>query len=138
MRSYMQANYRDEWSSTKALRLLYQQGKLDSVQSRIFQSTRPEEELYDLLIDPHELNNLVAIEGYQDVLQEHRAVLKEWILETDDQGQYPEDEANLKYMLGIWGDQAVNEEYGVLRAKYTDYGGSIAAKRSQSFKLVEE
>jgi N-sulfoglucosamine sulfohydrolase len=33
-------------------------------------------------------------------------VLNSWIKKTDDKGQYPEDEENLKLILGIFGKHA--------------------------------
>ena len=52
----------------------------------------PYELLYDTEADPHEINNLSASEDaeHQQVLQEMRQALDEWIVETGDRGQYPE------------------------------------------------
>ena len=43
-----------------------------------------EEELYDLLFDPHEANSLVADKHYVEVLQKMRQQLQEWMQSTDD------------------------------------------------------
>jgi hypothetical protein len=51
---------------------------------------------------------------YRGVLVQHRRLLTQWIDETDDRGRYPEDSANLKYMLDVWrerGVEPVNPEY---------------------------
>ncbi|MEW7280339.1 sulfatase [Aquimarina sp. 2201CG1-2-11] len=136
-RSYMQPNYRDEWESTQLLRKLYAEGKLNELQSRIFKDNRPEEELYDLVLDPNEINNLATNVEYQNELKRHREILNNWIKKTGDKGQYPEDKENLKYMLGIWDEQAVNEEYTAIRKEFPDLAGSLKDKKSAKFELVE-
>jgi arylsulfatase A-like enzyme len=45
---------------------------------------RPEEELYDLRKDPEEKNNLISSEGYQELLTQMRAKLKQWMEKTND------------------------------------------------------
>lgn len=136
-RSYMQPNYRDEWESTQLLRTLYADGKLNEVQSRIFKDNRPEEELYDLIRDPDEISNLAINIDYQKELERHREILNNWVKETDDKGQYPEDVENLKYMLGIWDEQAVNKEYDVIRKEFPDLAGSLKSNKSARFELVK-
>ncbi len=63
---------------------LYEQGALTEQQARPFRAPRPEEELYDLTVDPLELNNLAGNEAYADVLAEHRVILDNWIEDTGD------------------------------------------------------
>lgn len=41
--------------------------------------------------------------------------LDDWIRETGDKGQYPEDSPNLKYMFDWWGDKCVNPEHDIFR-----------------------
>lgn len=136
-RSYMQPNYRDEWPSTQLQRQLFADGKLNELQSRIFLDSRPEEELYDLENDPDEIDNLINDSDYREVLIQHQNILKGWMADTDDQGQYAEDQANLKYMLGIWGEQAVNVEYDLLRKEFPGLDGSLKAERFKKFELVD-
>ncbi len=73
------------------MEVLYAQGKLTPEQSRFMASSRPAEELYDLLNDPHELHNLAEDARFQTVLKELRATLNTWIEETGDQAEIPED-----------------------------------------------
>ena len=47
----------------------------------------PEEELYDLQNDPHEIRNLAKSPEHQKTLERLRAVLTQWIDETNDQGR---------------------------------------------------
>ena len=117
-RPYMQPNYRDEWDITQLMRRLHAEGKLDPVQDRFWSKERPSEELYDLENDPFEIRNLAFDADYSGVLVQHRRLLTQWIDETDDRGRYPEDSANLQYMLDVWrerGVEPVNPEYDHLR-----------------------
>jgi N-sulfoglucosamine sulfohydrolase len=44
----------------------------------------PKEQLYDVLFDPNEANNLVDDPGYAPVLEDLRARLEQWMRDTDD------------------------------------------------------
>ena len=97
-RSYTQPTYMDfdGIEFVGVMHQLYNDKKLNSVQSRFMSNERPEEELYNLLEDPFELNNLATNSEFNNVLKEFNGVLNDWIARTDDKGQYPEDEENLK------------------------------------------
>lgn len=136
-RSGMQPSYRDEWELTNVTRKLYTDGKLNKIQAKHFLPTREPEELYDLVKDPYEINNLAKNSSYESILIEHRDILTKWIKETDDKGQYPEREESLKLMLGIWGDTAINPEFDLLRAKYPKLSGSQYHLKNERFKRVE-
>ena len=77
---------------------LYAEGKLTPAQAAMCQPTMPEEELYDLQADPHQLDNLAksAQPAHQAALKNLRAVLAKWIEETNDQGRRMETLAELK------------------------------------------
>jgi N-sulfoglucosamine sulfohydrolase len=68
------------------------EGKLTTEQMALCAPTMPPEELYDMDSDPHEIKNLVALSEYADVLKRLRAVLGNWIEETNDQGREFEPE----------------------------------------------
>jgi hypothetical protein len=55
-------------------------------------SRLPDEELYDLQSDPHEIKNLATSGQSEDraTLQKLRGVLKNWIEKTHDQGEQQE------------------------------------------------
>jgi arylsulfatase A-like enzyme len=114
-RPYMQPNYRDVWEITQTMRKLHTQGQLDAIQDRFWSEKRPPEEFYDLQNDPHEIENLAGRPEYEGELVRHRKILDDWIIQTDDKGQYPEDAANLKYMFDWWGEKCVNPEYDRFR-----------------------
>ena len=54
---------------------------------------RPKEELYDIVNDPFEMNNLAANKDYQQVLTQHKQRLLSWMEEQGDRGQETEMEA---------------------------------------------
>lgn len=55
----------------------------------------PDEELYDLEQNPHEINNLAGSRQAEHVeaFKRLRAALDEWLVETDDRGWFPESPA---------------------------------------------
>lgn len=139
-RPYSQPTYMDadEVPFVTVMKQLHAENKLDSVQDRFFLEERPAEELYNLQEDPFELNNLATDPKYADVLAEYAQLLEQWISETDDKGQYPENEEGLKLMLGIWGKYAVNPEYAPLRTADKDLAGSQYELKSQAWKTYTE
>lgn len=139
-RAYSQPTYMDVdgVEFVKVMKQLHAENKLDSVQDRFMSNERPGEEFYDLRKDPYELNNLAKNSDYAELLNKYATILDQWIAETDDKGQYPESEENLKLMLGIWGKNAVNPEYDLLREQYPDLEGSLWEFKNQSWKTVKK
>jgi N-sulfoglucosamine sulfohydrolase len=82
------------------MKQLHAEGKLTPVQAQFMAPRKPEEELYDLEADPHEVHNLAASPEHQAVLKEMRATLQKWIEETGDQGEKPESPESRKGGLG--------------------------------------
>jgi N-sulfoglucosamine sulfohydrolase len=72
------------------LKELHAAGKLTPVQERLCAPTMPEEELYDLERDPHEIDNLAGRPDHRATLERLRRILGEWIVETNDQGRVSE------------------------------------------------
>lgn len=83
---YIEKNY----PTLGVLKQLYAGGKLDQPQSLFMQPHKPDEELYDLVADPHEVRNLAGSTQHQEILRNLRASLERWIEETNDQGRFPE------------------------------------------------
>ncbi len=90
--------YREQMPMMRELRRMYAQGKLNEEQARWLHPTKPVEELYDLENDPYELNNLASLPEMQDTLLVLREVLEEWIEETGDLGEIPEDDLIAKWL----------------------------------------
>jgi arylsulfatase A-like enzyme len=74
------------------LKELHAQGKLTPAQDFLCQPRMPDEELYDLETDPHEINNLAKTDKpeAQAAIKRLRAVLEKWIEDTNDQGRIAE------------------------------------------------
>jgi arylsulfatase A-like enzyme len=83
---YIESNY----PTLAVMKQLHAEGKLNATQALFMQPRKPEEELYDLLADPHEVNNLAGSAQHQGILRELREKLEHWIGETNDQGRFPE------------------------------------------------
>ena len=122
-RPYSQLTYMDVdgVEFVEVMHQLHMENKLDSIQDRFLSDKRPEEELYYLKEDPFEINNLAENPDYTNILSKQSNILDNWVLKTDDKGQYPESDEGLKLMLGIWGNNAINPEYDYLRKKYPDW-----------------
>ncbi|MCG8527882.1 MAG: sulfatase [Opitutales bacterium] len=69
---------------------LYQEGKMDAFQRYYMAPKKPAEELFDLLNDPMETQNLAEDEAFSDEINRLREVLKLWEVATNDMGRYPE------------------------------------------------
>jgi arylsulfatase A-like enzyme len=91
-RPLLQPNaYKDGKSILQTLRSLHQAGKLDALQEELlFSPTRPAEELYEWTKDRWQLTNLADQSEHQSSLEQLRARLDRWMVETGDQG--PESE----------------------------------------------
>lgn len=138
-RPYTQPTYMDVDGVpfVKTMKQLYRENKLDSIQAIFYNEARPSEELYKLRDDPFEINNLALNPDYVEELEKHSDILNQWIVETDDKGQYPENEENLKLMLGIWGKHAVNPEYEALRMKYPTLASSQFWLKNEKWKEID-
>jgi hypothetical protein len=60
------------------MRSLKDEGQLNEVQRFFFGPNKPDEELYDLLEDPHELNNLAGDPTYSDIMNDLKEKLAIW------------------------------------------------------------
>ena len=120
-RPMLQAGYRDDWPVVMAFKKLHAEDKLNSYQAAHWFGERPEEELYDLETDPHQLNNLAQNVAYKNILEEHRVLLQNWMNKTDDKGRYQESSTQLKATYELWKDRPifknaeVNPEYDQFR-----------------------
>jgi len=106
-RPLAQPSFRDGWPEIVRAKEMYKRGELTPAQALPY-GPRPAEELYDLQEDPHELVNLADDSGHQEILQELRQLVEEWIEDTDDKGQYPEPKAALQILKKMFPEQAVD------------------------------
>jgi arylsulfatase A-like enzyme len=77
--------------TTRVWKKLHDEGKLNAVQDR-FWNTKPAEELYDLSKDPDEVNNLAAAPEHEAVLKKLRQAQQDYARKTRDLGFLPEGE----------------------------------------------
>jgi hypothetical protein len=73
------------------MKQLSAEGKLNETQSLFMAARKPDEELYDLTADPHEVRNLAGSPAHAATLKKMREQLDAWLVEVDDKGRYPED-----------------------------------------------
>jgi len=90
--------YREQMPMMREMRRLFAAGELNEEQSLWLSTPKPVEELYELKNDPYELNNLAARPEMHDTLVHFRSVLKMWIAESHDLGEYPEEELIAKWL----------------------------------------
>lgn len=85
-RPYTQPNaYKTRaYPALAVMKRLHAEGKLTPEQELFMAPHKPDEELYDLKNDPHELHNLVQSEMNLKNLKELRAALQKWMAECDD------------------------------------------------------
>lgn len=74
------------------LRQLHSAGQLQGPARDLMRARAPDEELYDIEADPHEMHNLAASEDpeHREALTRLRAALDTWMIETGDRGHIPE------------------------------------------------
>ena len=84
--------YRNNSPLMKALLNMHAEGTLKGIPAEWFASTRPPEELYDCLSDPHNIHNLAGSPKFQKELAGMRKQLENWMLTTGDLGKVSEEE----------------------------------------------
>ena len=90
-RPHLQPNaYKDNKSIMISFKQAGDDGRLNRIQQYLLAPTRPEEELYDLSKDPHEIHNLAGKNRYDKVLNEMRHRLLEGEEQTGDKGVHGE------------------------------------------------
>ncbi|MBK1878575.1 sulfatase family protein [Pelagicoccus mobilis] len=122
-RTLSQPQYRDKSKVVLDMRRLHAAGALTDYQEEHWFGLRPEEELYDIEKDPHQVNNLAKSPEFAAQLERHRKILEDWIAETGDLGQADEADVQLEATYNLWKDreqfrdQDTNPEYDKFRGK---------------------
>jgi arylsulfatase A-like enzyme len=86
---YKDIGYRKQIPALVEMLSLYEEGKLTAEQKDWF-NPKPVEELYDCLLDPHQLNNLAGKPEYRIVQDRLRDALYQHLMTTPDLGFLPE------------------------------------------------
>ncbi|MEL6108212.1 MAG: sulfatase-like hydrolase/transferase [Planctomycetota bacterium] len=105
---YQYMNTAEKGATMRELRRLHQDGQLPPAAEYLFSATKPVEELYDCLADPHQVNNLSENPEYDAVLKRMRRAHLAWVQETGDLGLIPEPIIHERR-------QSVGSEYEILR-----------------------
>ncbi len=92
-------DYMFQTPTTRVWRELYDAGQLDPPQT-YFWEPKPAEELYDLVADPDEVDNLVDAPEHRAALVELRETLEEHALAIHDVGLLPEAEMHRRAAAG--------------------------------------
>jgi arylsulfatase A-like enzyme len=92
--------FRDNLATMQEIFRLHEEGTLAPPADWYYRATKPVEELYDTLVDPSELTNLVGSPQHRDVLERMRAAHERWVVETGDLGAIPEDELAERFWPG--------------------------------------
>ena len=89
---YLDVAYRRQMPVMKELLDWRDNGKLNNIQALWFRTEKPNEELFDLWNDPHEVNNLAENPDYMVKLQELRNANEDWVTSLVDTGLMEERE----------------------------------------------
>lgn len=112
-RPLLQAQYRDNRPEVSSMKRALKEGLLTDYQKEHWFGVRPNEELYDLEADPHQINNLANVAQYRDQLETHRNALQQWIDQHGDKGQTEEDPTQLRATFELWKDRPIFKEADV-------------------------
>lgn len=96
---YLQVKYREQIPTMQELLRMRDEGTLNEYQSQWFRQTKPEEELFLVSEDPHELHNLAGDPQYADQLAEMRRACEQWMEEIGDLGVMEE----IDEIRHLWG-----------------------------------
>lgn len=89
---YLALDYRENMATMQELLRLREKDSLTVQQMQWFRESKPEEELFDCINDPHELNNLANDPAFADKLIELRNECTDWMEAIADKGIVPERE----------------------------------------------
>lgn len=107
--------YMELMPTMQEMRRLHKAGELVGPQRLYFLPEKPEEELYDLHADPHEVHNLADDWRHRRVLTRMRRALDDWRRETGDLGLIPEHELwEIRRPGGVWARTATPEISAVM------------------------
>ncbi len=84
--------YMDQMPTMQEWRRLHAEGKLMGPQTLFFAESKPAEELYDVVNDPYEINNLAQDPSCKNDLLRLRKALEKWRKNIHDMGEIPEKE----------------------------------------------
>ena len=125
---YQYMNTPEKGATMYELRRLHEAGKLSPDAERYFAKSKPVEELYDYIADPHNLKNLAPDPAHAQTLKRLRTAHLTWVQESKDVGLIPEpiiaervQEVGSEYAILRQGDAtAYNQKLGATAAAASD------------------
>lgn len=112
--------YQMQTRTTQVWKKMFDEGKLNEVQSQFWKAPRSPNELYDLTNDPDEIKNLVGslidVEARAKILFKMAEALAKHTLEVRDVGFLPEDEIHRRSKRDAPYTMALNEDLYPLKA----------------------
>ncbi len=125
---YQYMNTPEKGVTMSELRRLHDAGQLEEAAEYYFSPTKPVEELYDCVADPHNIHNLANDPNYADTLKRMRAAHLQWVQDTKDVGLIPEPIITER-------EEQLGGPYAILRQPggdaYNARLGAIAAAASE-------
>jgi len=89
---YQFMNTPEQGATMREIRRVHAEGGLPAAAELFMADRKPAEELYDLVADPHEVNNLVTDPQFASDLNRLRKTHLDWVVKTRDIGLIPESE----------------------------------------------
>ncbi|MDD7986423.1 sulfatase [Lentisphaera marina] len=123
-------NYRYKMAAYREWRELHEKGELNELQSQFYKS-RPVEELYDVVKDPYETNNLASNPQYAEQLLWMRERLSDRLKEISDLSFFPES-------IMVDGDLKVFAQLGIEKKDDIAELIDLANLQLSSFEEVQE
>ncbi|MEO9965745.1 MAG: sulfatase [Reichenbachiella sp.] len=114
---YLPIAYRERIPTMQELLRLEKEGQLNAEQAQWFRQTKPEEELFDCKLDPHELVNLASDPAYENKRSELSAEMDRWLISINDDPNLPESELINKLWQGESGKPKTDEPKMTLKNK---------------------
>ena len=105
---YQYMNTPEKGATMQALRQGYLNDELSKHAAFFFSPSKPVEELYDVSVDPHELQNLATSPDHQTILERLRGAHIQWVTDTKDLGLIAEP-------ILITRQEIVGNQYDILR-----------------------
>ncbi len=84
--------YRNQSAILQEWFKLHAEGRLSGAAALWMRTSRPAEELYDAVRDPHQIDNLAAAPAHRGTLERMRAAVTTWMAHIGDQGLITESE----------------------------------------------
>jgi N-sulfoglucosamine sulfohydrolase len=92
--------FRNNLATMQEIFRLHDEGLLAAPADWYYRATKPLEELYDVVADPDELENLAGRPEHRDVLERMRAAHEQWVTTSGDLGAVPEADLAERFWPG--------------------------------------